>query len=57
MRGSEGDDDIYFKSATTDRSISVGRGYGNNDPVGYTNDKEIIKAFQRAGKISITKHI
>lgn len=38
-----GSDDVYFKSAATDRSISVGRGYGNNDPVGYTNDKEIKK--------------
>lgn len=41
--------DVYFKSAATDRSISVGCGYGNNDSVGYTNDKEITTAFQRAG--------
>ena len=45
-------DDVYFKSATTDRSISVGCGYGNNNPVGNTDDKEIIKAYQRAGNIS-----
>lgn len=43
--------DVYFKSAATDRSISVGCGYGNNDSVGYTNDKEITTAFQRAGNL------
>ena len=36
-------DDVYFKSATTDRSLSAGRGYSNNDPVSYTNDKEITE--------------
>ena len=41
--------DVYFKFATTDRGVSVRCGYGNNDPVGYTNDKEITTAFQRAG--------
>lgn len=50
--------DVYFKSAATDRSISVGCGYGNNDSVGYTNDKEITTAFQRAGnKYLIPKHM
>ena len=38
-----GINDVYIKSATVDRSISVGCGYGNNDPAGYTNDKEITE--------------
>ena len=42
-------DDVYIKLATTDRSVSVGCGYSNNDPVDYTNDKEITTAFQGAG--------
>lgn len=45
-------DDVYFKSATTDRSLSAGRGYSNNDPIGNTDDKEITTAYQRAGNIS-----
>lgn len=36
-------DDVYIKSATVDRSISVGCGYGNNDLISYTNDKEITE--------------
>ena len=43
------DDDIYFKSATADRSVFIRRGYGNNDLIGNTNNKKIASAFQRAG--------
>ena len=43
-------DDVYFKFTATDRSISVGCGYGNNDPVGYTNDKEITTATTEGGQ-------
>lgn len=43
-------DDVYFKSATTDRSISAGRGYSNNDLVDNTGDKEIVKATPEGGQ-------
>ena len=46
-------DDIYSKPATTDRSVSAGRGYSNNDPVGNTDDKEIIKATTEGGHLYI----
>lgn len=42
-------DDIYSKPATTDRSVSVRRGYSDNDLIGNTNNKEITTAYQRAG--------
>ena len=43
-------DDIYSKPATTDRSVSAGRGYNNNDIAGNTDDKEIIKATPEGGQ-------
>ena len=49
-------DDIYSKPATTDRSVSAGRGYSNNDPIGNTDDKEITTAFQRAGETIANSH-